>query len=423
MKQVKGRILPLAAFALGTIVPFSSQAQTVRLAEAPSHGRYQTIVLESRALIDSVMSDRNIAGLAVAVSVDGRTIWSEGFGWSNIETRTPVETTTRFRIGSVSKPLSAIAIGLLFEQGLLDLDAPIQQYVPSFPEKEKGVITTRLLAGHLAGVRHYRNDEFLSSKRYRSVSEALEIFKNDTLQTPPGARESYSSYGWNLISAVIEGASGEEFLEYMTGNVLIPLGLQHTVADHTDSIILGRTGYYDRTDDGVLVNSPYVDNSYKWAGGGYLSTPEDMIRFANALLTGEILEPETVQMFWTSQRQVDGRETGYGIGWGTADLDGIRVVSHGGGSVGGNCWLGIAPESGVVLAITSNMSGARWGDPPGALWLYWWGAVQSHALHLPHAVSSDEAPAAASVESCLSATHGDGSAADTHGGSTSSCPP
>jgi serine beta-lactamase-like protein LACTB len=367
MKRVTSWILALSVLTLGSIVPVSSQAQTVRLAAAPSHGEYETIVQESQALIDSVMSARNIAGLAVAVSVHGEMVWSEGFGWANIETRTPVETTTRFRIGSVSKPLSAIAIGLLYDQGRLDLDAPIQQYVPAFPEKEKGVITTRLLAGHLAGVRHYNGLEFLSTERYPNVTAGLDIFKDDTLQTQPGTQWSYSSYGWNLISAVIEGASGEEFIKYMTDNVLISLGLRHTVADHTDSIILGRTGYYDRTDDGALINSPHVDNSYKWAGGGYLSTPEDMVRFANALLGGEILEPETVQMFWTSQRKTDGEETGYGIGWAVRDSDGVRVVNHGGGSVGGNCWLAIVPEAGVVLAITSNMSGAGWGDVPARI--------------------------------------------------------
>jgi len=367
MKRLTSLILALSVLALGSMVPNNTQAQTVRLAEAPSHGQYDAIVQESRALIDSVMSARNIAGLAVAVSVHGQTVWSEGFGWSNIETHTPVQTTTKFRIGSVSKPLSAIAIGLLYDQGLLDLDAPVQQYVPSFPEKEKGVITTRLLAGHLAGVRHYAGMEFLSSERYPSVTAGLDIFKDDTLQTPPGTRWSYSSYGWNLISAVVEGASGEEFIKYMTDNVLIPLGLRHTVADHTDSIILGRTGYYDRTDDGALINTPYVDNSYKWAGGGYLSTPEDMVRFANALLGGEILEPETVQMFWTSQRKTDGEESGYGIGWAVRDSDGVRVVNHGGGSVGGNCWLAIVPEAGVVFAITSNMSGAGWGDVPARI--------------------------------------------------------
>jgi len=264
----------------------------------------------------------------------------------------------------VSKPLSAIAIGLLYDQGRLDLDAAIQQYVPSFPEKAKGVVTTRALAGHLAGIRHYLGDEFLSPVRYPTVTSGLDIFKDDTLQTPPGEAYSYSSYGWNLISAVVEGASGEEFLKYMTDNVLVPLGMRNTVADHTDSIIMERTGYYDRNDEGVLINSPYVDNSYKWAGGGYLSTPTDMVKFANAMLLGDIMARETVEMFWTSQQTTAGENTNYGIGWTTGDLNGVRFVGHGGGSVGGNCWLAVVPEAGIAFAITSNMSGAGWGNVP-----------------------------------------------------------
>ena len=192
----------------------------------------------------------------------------------------------------------------------------------------------------------------------------LEIFANDTLQTVPGTTYSYSSYGWNLLSAVVEGASGEQFLAYMQANVFGPLGMRHTVAGHTDSIIVGRTGFYERTADGAIVNAPYVDNSYKWAGGGFLSTPEDMVRFANAHLESGFLDPETVQLLWTSQRTTDGEMTGYGIGWSTGDLNGQRIISHGGGSVGGNCLLMILPERDLVLAITTNISNAGFRDLP-----------------------------------------------------------
>jgi serine beta-lactamase-like protein LACTB len=356
MKRSK-RLLPLLAVAgLPWIVQGECYAQAVRVAEAPGLGKYATVVAESRVLIDSIMRGRNVPGLSIAVSVDGEVVWSEGFGYADLEQRTPVRTTTKFRIGSISKPLTAAALGLLYEKGLVDLDAPVQQYVPSFPEKEKGVVTTRLLAGHLAGVRHYNDLEFLSSKRYASVTEGLSIFQNDTLLTPPGEKYSYSSYGWNLISAVIEGASGEDFLKYMRENVIRPLGMTHTVADYTDSIILGRSGFYERTDDGAVINAPYVDNSYKWAGGGFLSTPEDLLRFADAHLRGNFLKPETLDVWWTSQRNAAGEEVGYGIGWSVGEISGNRVISHGGGSVGGSCWLGILPDAGVVLAITTNLS-------------------------------------------------------------------
>lgn len=356
------------------IVQGECVAQLVRVATAPGAGDYATIVAESRGLIDSIMRARNIPGLSIAVSVDGEFVWSEGFGYANLEQRTPVRTTTKFRIGSISKPVTAAALGLLYEQGSVDLDAHVQQYVPSFPEKDKGVVTTRLLAGHLAGVRHYNGLEFLSSRRYASVTEGLAIFQDDTLLTPPGERYSYSSYGWNLISAVIEGASGEEFLTYVREKVFRPIGMTHTVADYTDSIILGRTGFYERTGDGALINAPYVDNSYKWAGGGFLSTPEDLLRFANAHLREHFLKPETLDVWWTSQRNTAGEEVGYGIGWSVEDISGNRVISHGGGSVGGSCWLGIVPDAGVVIAITTNVSDGGFQPVLGSILLKFVGA-------------------------------------------------
>jgi CubicO group peptidase (beta-lactamase class C family) len=297
-------------------------------------------------------------GMSVAVGVDGRVVWSEGFGYADVENRSPVLEATRFRIGSVSKPLTAAALAQLLEAGRVDLDAPVQRYVPSFPEK-RWPITTRQLAGHLSGIRHYNGDEFLNGRRYDTVVEGLEIFQDDTLLFEPGARYSYSSYAWNLISAVVEGASGEDFLTYMQENVFRPLELEATVADHTDSIIPHRTRYYQRQPDGRVLNAPYVDNSYKWAGGGFLSTPADLVRFGMAHMHDGFLNPETLTTLWTSQRTRDGEETGYGIGWrvGT-DREGRRIVSHGGGSVGGTTFLLLFPDDGLAIATVGNMSQA-----------------------------------------------------------------
>ena len=359
------KTIRMATFAAVTVaVPALLAAQDVQYATAPHGGEWAETIERARFMVDSVRRANNVPGISIAVSVDGEIVWSEGFGFANVEAQVPVTPVTKFRIGSVSKPLTAVGSALLVEEGRLDLDDPIQQYVPDFPEKGKGTITTRLLGGHLAGIRHYDGDEFLSSRRYASVRQGLEIFKDDTLQTPPGTEYSYSSYGWNLISAVMEGASGDDFLPLMRERVFRPLGMRNTVADYTDSIIIGRTGYYERRDDGVIVNGPYVDNSYKWAGGGFLSTPEDLLKFANALMLGGFLKPETLAWLWTSQKDAGGEQTGYGFGFRIGRVSGVQGATHGGGSVGGNSWLGLLPEEGVALAITSNISGARWRNVP-----------------------------------------------------------
>lgn len=316
------------------------------------------------SLIKTLMTESQAVGIAVSVGVKGQIVWSEGFGYADVEQRVPVRPAkTRFRVGSIAKPLTTVAIAQLYEQGRLDLDAPIQRYIPTFPEK-RGQITTRLLAGHLAGIRHYRDDEFLSQRNYGTVLEGLTIFQQDTLLYSPGMKFSYSSYGWNLISAVVEGASGQSFLEYMDEHVFKAISMNHTVADHVDSIRVDRGRYY-HVRDGVLLNAPTVDNSYKWAGGGFLSTAEDLVRFGFAHLNKTLLKHETIQLLWTSQKTSSGKETEYGIGWRIGkDKSGRSWVGHGGGSVGGTTFFRIYPEAQVVLVIIANMSSLRYGDIP-----------------------------------------------------------
>ena len=321
-------------------------------------------VAAARTLLDSVIADNLIPGMSVAVGKGTEVLWSEGLGLADLTHGVPVTPLTKFRVGSVSKPITAAAMGVLIEAGSLELDAPVQRYVPTFPQK-RWTVTTRQLAGHLGGIRHYRGSENLSSGHYPTVLSGLAIFEDDSLIAEPGTLYSYSSYGWNLISAVVEGASGEPFLPYMDRTVFEPLGMRHTVAGHTDSIIPHRTRFYvrGRNDDGRVVNAPYVDNSYKWAGGGFLSTPEDLLVFAAAHLDGAgFLADETLDLLFTSQRLRDGEETGYGIGWRTATNEhGERVVSHTGGSVGGTTVLTLNRDTGLIVAIVANLSSARLG--------------------------------------------------------------
>lgn len=224
--------------------PIPAQSSS-NYALAPSASRHAAAIEQARAVALEAMG-RGIPGMAAAVAVNGQIVWSEGFGFADLENRVPVWPTTKFRVGSVSKPLTAAALAQLVEQGKLDLDAPVQKYVPGFPDKGQ-VITPRLLAGHLAGIRHYKGDEFLIARRYNSVNESLAIFKDDPLLHPPGTKFSYSSYGWNLLSAVVEAASGRDFLGYMDENVFQRLGLRDTVADYSDVIVFGRTRFYERT--------------------------------------------------------------------------------------------------------------------------------------------------------------------------------
>jgi len=316
-------------------------------------------------IIEQLMLDTNASGVSVSIGLKNKIIWSEGFGYSDLEQRVIVTPSkSLFRIGSISKPITSIAIGLLYERGLLDINKPVQHYVPSFPIKKKGEITTRLLASHMAGVRHYnKREELLNVKKYSSVLDGLTIFQEDELLYEPGSRYYYSSYGWNLISAVIESASGHNFLDYMTRNVFTPLKLDQVIADQTEKLIPNRGRYYEIVDN-EIANAPFVDNSYKWASGGYLSTSEELVRFGMSFLSQPILKKETVDLLWQSQQSASGYRTGYGFGWKSGTINGRSWVGHDGNSIGGTAYFRIYPKEELVIVFLSNTSGLQMGVAP-----------------------------------------------------------
>lgn len=323
---------------------------------------HQLAISQSRQLIEKAMRDNHFPGMAVAISVKGKLVWSEGFGAADMKKASPVDPAkSKFRIGSVSKPITAVGLAKLYEEGKVDLDAPIQTYVPEFPKKEYD-INLRQLAGHLAGIRHYRGLEFMSTKKYETVAEGLDIFKDDPLLFEPGTKYSYSSYGWNLISAAMEKASGEAFLSYIDQTIFRTLEMTNSCADHADQNIPDRVKFYVLSND-KIVEATYVDNSYKWAGGGYLSSAEDLIKFGNAQLYPKLLKPETVKLFYTPQATTDGKSTNYGMGWRKGEDKKDRTwFGHSGGSVGGTSYLIIYPEAEIVVVGLVNLSQAKLGD-------------------------------------------------------------
>ncbi len=344
------RLLPLA-IAVWLVLLVSTVCGQLSAAEAS----LTNAIAQARAIILKELAPK-APGVSVAVSIDGKLVWSEGFGYMDLAAKKPVTNTTKFRIGSISKSLTSVGLALLVERGQIDLDAPVQKYVPSFPDKG-APITTRQLAGHLGGIRHYLGRESFRNQPFPNVLSGLAIFQNDPLVAPPGTKYSYSSYGWTLISAVMESASQDDFLPYMEKNVIKPLRMTHTRADQKGVIDPDCTKFYANDLLGKYTLAPEVDQSYKWAGGGYLSTPEDLTRFGNALLKPGFLKANSLKLLFTSQKTPDGKTTGYGVGWFVGqDAEGHRIMMHTGGSVGGKSVLLLHPETKTVLALVSNHS-------------------------------------------------------------------
>jgi serine beta-lactamase-like protein LACTB len=316
------------------------------------------------SLISAIMQRQDVPGMAVAVWKKGEIAWAKGYGYADLEQEVKVDPyITRFRIGSISKPMAGAALARVYEQGKINLDASIYSYLPDFPRK-KYDFSTRQLAGHIAGIRHYNGTEFLINERFLNVRDGLKIFEKDSLLFEPGTKYTYSTYGWNLLSAVLEKAAGIEFLDLMQEEVIEPLGLSKTHADWPQEIIPYRTRFYERS-EGKILNAPAVDQSIKWAGGGYLSTTDDLIKFGLAFMKPGYLKDETLKQWLSSQKTSDGNETGYGIGWRVGKLEEkYSWFGHSGGSIGGTSWLLVFPEQEVIVVIFGNLSGIQYGQTP-----------------------------------------------------------
>lgn len=312
--------------------------------------------------IVKMMKKKSIPGLSVSVSIKGKTIWSQGFGYSDMENGVPVRINTKFRIGSVSKTITAIGLAKLIDKNKINLDSPVTNYVAYWPVK-RYPITVGQVGSHVAGIRHYSGYEFNSAKHYNNVEESVEIFKNDTLRYVPGTIHFYSSYGYVLLSAAIEGASGKPFLNFLYDEIFSPLGMKNTVPDHNDSIIPNRSQFYMMINNKKLVNAIYVDNSNKWGSGGILSTSYDLLKLGNALLQNKIISVSSKNVLWTPYKLSTGKENVYGIGFrNEKDKAGRTFMSHGGTSIGGRTFFVIYPKEELVMAITYNLLPAGYNE-------------------------------------------------------------
>jgi len=311
------------------------------------------------ALIRAEMERQRIPGLSVAVVLENELRWSEGFGFADIENQVPAKATTVYRLGSISKPITAVAVLQLAERGTLDLDAPIQRYCSAFPAKP-WPLTSRHLLAHQSGIRHYRSEaEFNSTRPYASIVDALDIFKDDSLLFEPSTRFSYTTYGYNVLGCVVEGASNMHFADYLRDNIFRPAGMERTRPDSVADIIPDRAQGYRKNDSGELRNSALADTSNKVPGGGLVGTVEDLVRFALALQKGSLVSAETREAMWTAQKTRDGQQTSYGLGWQVQLTDGRKEVAHSGAQQRVSTLLYVLPEQRFAVALMANLEGVE----------------------------------------------------------------
>jgi serine beta-lactamase-like protein LACTB, mitochondrial len=316
---------------------------------------------EIEKAVSSFMSANSVPGIGAALVLDGEPVWSAGFGMADLENFAPATSSTLFRLGSISKPITAMAILQLTERGKLDLDAPVQKYCPAFPKKE-WPITTRELLGHLGGIRHYNPDgkgdvPEDSARHFATMEESLQIFADDPLVAKPGTKFNYSTYGYTLLGCVLEGAASEKYVDYVKENVFRPAGMEQTQADDFFAVIPHRTRWYHKDKSGSVRNAGVLDSSYKIPGGGLISSADDLAHFEAAILADKLLQHASREAMWTPQKTADGSQNGYALGWGTLKKYGLALVAHTGSQQGTSTSIILAPERRAGVVVLTNMDG------------------------------------------------------------------
>lgn len=331
--------------AIGLIFGTSFNAKSQVIVE-----EYASEVQKAKAFIDSIKNAQNIPSVSIAVGFNRKILWQEAWGYSNVENNEEATINTKYRVGSISKPMTAFGLATLFETGEIDFNDPVGEYVESFKDKAYAS-TIKQVAGHQGGIRHYKGFEFLSNKQYNSVEESMTIFEEDDLLFEPGTKYQYSTYGYVLLSRVIEKASGQEYLDFMQTKIFEPLGMDNTVAENSGSDESQKATFYRKNGKR---EAGEVNLSSKWAGGGFLSTPGDLVSMVNNAT--KVISPQTLMTMIMPQTLAKGEPTEYGIGWRNTVVksNGRMIVHHGGTSAGARSFLLLLPNEQIVVAICTN---------------------------------------------------------------------
>jgi len=297
---------------------------------------------------------QGIPGLQIAVIKRDSLLYSRAFGFSDKEKKRNAKPNTQFRIASVSKTQTAIAVMKLASAGKIDLDKDVRHYVPSFPQK-KYSMTVRQLLSHLGGVRDYYEksleEEIFIQQHYESLTEALSLFSQDTLVAKPGSKFVYSSFGYILLGAVIESVTRQPYLQYMKKEIWQPLHMSSTYGEVADSVMVHKSKFYYFSEE----EAKSYDLSYSYSSGGLLSTSEDLVRFGAALLGRKLLRKDFIEQIFTTQYTAEGKPTGYGLGWYVGkDANENEVWYHAGELPSSGAMLLIYPKYKLVIALLAN---------------------------------------------------------------------
>jgi CubicO group peptidase (beta-lactamase class C family) len=313
----------------------------------------------TRARVADLAKKGRFSG-TVLVAKNGKILYSEAVGLADREAHIPNRLDTKFNLGSMNKMFTAVSVAQLAQQGKLRPSDPLGKFLPDYPNVETRSVTIEQLLTHTGGTGDIFGPEFDAHiPELKDPKDYIALYGKRAPRFPPGSRFGYSNYGYVLLGAVIEKVSGQSYYDYVRSHVYKPAGMTGSDSYFKNDKIPGMAVGYT-SEEGPALQDNYATRPMRGspAGGGY-STALDLLRFATALTSQELLNAEYTALVTTGKTDSPGRGK-YGWGFGDTTEGGVRVFGHGGGAPGINAELRVQPVSGYVVTVMANL------DPPAA---------------------------------------------------------
>ncbi len=318
--------------------------------------REETISGKVDDLVQAVLKQEHVPGLALAVVKDGKILKAQAYGLADVEQKIPATTNTVFRIASVSKQFVATAIMMLVEEGKLRLEDSVSKYVAGTPREWKD-ITIRHLLTHTSGIPDFLNEDVALDKGIADFDQAVcKAVAHLPLHFTPGDDWRYSNSNYHLLGMIIRRITGMPYGDFLRERIFQPLGMQQTAVSPIDGNFPGLAVGYEWNNDHLQPGDDVAPSTKAYAGGGVISTVPDMAKWDAALYTEKLLKHSSLQQMWTPVRLNDGMNAPYGFGWGTLGRpwkSGL-VVSHGGNFTGFSSYIYRAVDDRLTVIILVN---------------------------------------------------------------------
>lgn len=309
------------------------------------------------AEFDKMLSEQykaNETGVTALVARKGQIIYKKAFGMANMEHNIPMQVDDIFRIGSITKQFTAIAILQLMEQGKLNLQDSINQFIPDYPTQGYKITIEHLLT-HTSGIKSYTELKDFEKRMSLDLTptEMINFFKNEPIEFTPGTNWNYSNSGYFLLGYIIEKVSGKTYPQYIEENFFKPLGMMHSLYGSETKIVKNRAAAYEK-DNTDFINAPYLNMNQPYAAGSILSTVEDLFKWHQAVHAYKLVKKESLDKAFAKYKLSNGMETNYGYGWSFDDIQGSPTIGHNGGINGFLTHSNYLPKEDVFVAIFSN---------------------------------------------------------------------